>query len=93
MLAKALELNLGKEVIEEWRQLAIPVTNLIEGLKDKSHEAIKSLKVALGGARGLNEENSRLARRILRDSQRAQAMVHMSLFPSRGGRNGRRGRN
>ena len=62
VLAKALELNLGKEVIEEWRQLAILVNNLIEGLKDKSHtEAIKSLKVALGGARGLNEENSRLA--------------------------------
>ena len=77
VLAKAHELNMGKEVIEEWRQLSILVNNLIEGLKDKSHtEAIKSLKVALGGARGLNEENSRLARRILRDSQRAQPMVH-----------------
>ena len=77
VLAKALELNLGKEVIEEWRQLAILVNNLIGGLKDKSHtEAIKSLNVALGGARGLNKENSRLARRILRDSQRVQPMVH-----------------
>ena len=77
VLAKAHELNMGKEVIEEWRQLSILVNNLIEGLKDKSHtEAIKSLKVALGGARGLNEENSKLARRILRDSQRAQPMVH-----------------
>ena len=37
VLAKALELNLGKEVIEEWRQLAIPVKYLIEGLKDNSH--------------------------------------------------------
>ena len=66
-----------KLFIEEWRQLSTLVNNLIEGLKDKSHtEAIKSLKVALGGARGLNEENSRLAIRILRDSQRAQPMVH-----------------
>ena len=53
ILAKALELNMEKEVIEEWRQLAILVNNLIEGLRDKPHsEAIKSLKVALGGARG-----------------------------------------
>ena len=74
---KALELNLGKEVIEEWSQLAILVNNLIKGLKDKSHaDTIKSLKVALGGTRGFNKKNSRLARRILRDSQRAQPMVH-----------------
>ena len=53
-MAKALEINMEKDVLEEWRQLA--VNNLIEGLKNKSHtEAIKSLKISLGGARGLNE--------------------------------------
>ena len=67
-LAKAHELNMEKEVIEGWWELAILVNNLIEGLKNKFHsEALKSLKIALGGANGLNEENSRLARRILRD--------------------------
>ena len=73
LLAKALELNTEKHVIGEWRQLAVLVNNLIEGLQNKSHtEAIKNLKNSLGGACELNEENSRLARIILRDSQRGQ---------------------
>ena len=88
ILAKALELNMEKDVIEEWRQLAVLVNNLIEGLKNKSHtEAIKSLKISLGGARGLNEENSRLARRILRDSHRAQPVEQQWGQPQWGQQN------
>ena len=63
ILAKALELNTEKHVIGEWRQLAFLGNNLIEGLKNKSHtEAIMNLKISLGGACGLSEENSKLAR-------------------------------
>ena len=65
----ALENNMEREVIEEWRQLQIFVNVLLEGLKNKSHsEAIKELKLVFGGSRGLDDEHSKLARRILRQS-------------------------
>ena len=68
----ALENNMEREVIEEWRQLHIFVNVLLEGLKNKSHsEAIKKLKLVFGGTRGLRNENSKLARRILRQSSSA----------------------
>jgi len=35
----ALENNMEREVIEEWRQLRIFVNVLLEGLKNKSHSA------------------------------------------------------
>ena len=68
----ALENNIEREMIEEWRQLQIFVNVLLEGLKNKSHsEAIKKLKLVFGGTRGLSDENSKLARRILRQSSSA----------------------
>ena len=55
-MAKALELNTEKHVIGEWGQLAVLVNNLIKGLKNKPYtEAIKNLKISLGGASELNE--------------------------------------
>ena len=58
----ALENNMQREVIKEWRQLQIFVNVLLEGFKNKSHsEAIKKLKLVFGGTRGLSNENSKLA--------------------------------
>ena len=61
----ALELNIGKQVIEEWRQLTVFVKNCIDGLRHKSHQqAIKELKLLMGGLKGLNDDNTRIVRRI-----------------------------
>ena len=72
----ALELNMDKQVIEEWRQLTVLVNNCIDGLRHKSHQqAIKELKLLMGGSKGLNDDNARIVRRILRDSQRTQPIL------------------
>ena len=85
----ALENNMEREVIEEWRQLQIFVNVLLEGLKNKSHsEAIKELKLVFGGSRGLDDEHSKLARKILRQSGSASGPLtpwapapHMNQMP------------
>ena len=47
--ALALELNLEKDGVEEWRQLTVLMNVCIKDLKNKSHdEAIKQLKLIFG---------------------------------------------
>ena len=79
----ALENNMQREVIKEWRQLQIFVNVLLEGLKNKSHsEAIKKLKLVFGGTRCLSDENSKLARRIWRQSSSANFASAPTWVPS-----------
>ena len=65
----ALQLEIDKETREEWRQTIVLCNFLIDQLKQKPHQdAIKDLKLVFGGARGLNPENEKLAKKILKSS-------------------------
>ena len=65
----ALELEIDNSTKEEWRQYVVLCNFLIEQLKHKSHhDAIRDLKLVFGGARGLNPENEKLAKKILKAS-------------------------
>ena len=65
----ALQLEIDKETREEWRQTIVLCSFLIDQLKQKPHQdAIKHLKLVFGGARGLNPENEKLAKKILKSS-------------------------
>jgi len=72
----ALELEIDKSTKEEWRQYVVLCNFLIEQLKHKSHqEAIRDLKLVFGGARGLNPENEKLAKKILKASNASAAPI------------------
>jgi hypothetical protein len=70
----ALELEMDKDTKEEWRQCTVLCNLLIEQLKHRPHhDAIKDLKLVFGGSRGLNEENEKLAKKILKSSNASMA--------------------
>ena len=65
----ALQLEIDQNTKEEWRQYVVLCNFLIDQLKHKSHhDAIRDLKLVFGGARGLNPENEKLAKKILKAS-------------------------
>ena len=74
----ALQLEIDQKTKEEWRQYVVLCNLLIDQLKHKSHiDAIRDLKMVFGGARGLNPENEKLAKKILKASN-ASASALMS---------------
>ena len=49
----ALENSMEQTVIREWQQHALPLSSMVDSLRNKSHStALKGLKKVFGGSRG-----------------------------------------